>query len=717
MSIMPQLMSADADDNRQKNRRFSWRAFRKITARAYPYRNRIALGFLFTFLFASMHTLSIATALPLLKVLLEEEGIHGWLERSVVSNRLGVTLAPVRDGDPGLLILRRSDDSPLDEAVAAGDRLLLGGTGATLPEALARLARAGSDEKQEIAVKRNDDVRNVTVNLKSASVADRAQLAVASRLPRPSPGNDGKLRTLTYVLIALVLLVTVGNVLRYIGQVLIASAVLQTMVDLRAELYERVLQLPLSFFAGQSTSDLVTNFVQDMQVIQRGLLTFFGKFLREPLKAVLILGFALVLDWRVTLTLAVAVPLAVLVFGQVGKRVKRANRQLLQGYSVMINALTTSLQNLPVVKTYTAERHERAHLASVDRHMYKQQLRLARLEAFVSPMVEVLAVIATSVAIAWLGSLVIRGELSLSEFGTLGVALAMVFDPLRKLTDVYVRLQQSTVGAERIFEVLQRPIESDDNSGHQQADPLKQSIDFDRVTFTYPGAERPALKDVSVSIRKGETVALVGPNGSGKSTLANMIPRLRKPDRGEVRYDGVSLTELDLSSLRKQISIVSQEAVVFAGTPARNISYGTEGADPESVRAAVTRAFASEFIMAMPGEFDADLGERGTTLSGGQRQRLAIARAIFRDAPILIFDEATSQIDAESEQKIQDALQEFASDRTTIIIAHRLSTIQFADRIAVMEGGKKVDEGVHDELYDRCAFYRRLCDTQLAAST
>ncbi|MGB0716249.1 MAG: ABC transporter ATP-binding protein [Phycisphaerae bacterium] len=713
---MPQLMSADTNDDRQKDRRFSWKAFRQITTRAYPYRGRIAMGFLLTLIFAGIHTLSIATVLPVLKVLLEDEGLTGWMHRSVLASRLEVTLGPPTASDPYLRVLKRPSDPTEANDLRVGDLIKMqGDTGIDL-HTLATMARTDR-EAIDLTIVRENETKQINATLLGVSMQERLWLSIAGWFPTDASNTAGKFKTLTMVLVGLVVLVVVGNTLRYLGQVMIASAVLQTMVDLRAELYERVLQLPLAFFAGQSTSDLVTNFVQDMQVIQRGLLTFFGKFLREPLKAMLILGLALALDWRITLTLVIAVPLAVIVFGQVGKRVKRANRKLLQGYSVMINTLTTSLQNLPVVKTYTAEQQERKHLSAVDRHMFRQQLKLARLEAFVSPMVEVLAVVATAVATGWLGSLVLKGELSLATFGTLGVALAMVFDPLRKLTDVYVRLQQSTVGAERIFSVLEQPIESDSNKGHETAQPLKRAIEFDRVSFTYPGAERPALDQVSVTIHQGETVALVGPNGSGKSTFANLIPRLRNPDNGEIRYDGVPLTSLDLHALREQISIVSQDAVVFAGTPARNISYGVDQPDPEAIRDAAARAFANDFIMSMPGEFEADLGERGTTLSGGQRQRLAIARAIYRDAPILIFDEATSQIDAESEQQIQTALQEFAADRTTIIIAHRLSTIQFADRIIVMENGQAIDQGKHDELYERCTFYRRLCDTQLAAQS
>jgi len=365
-----------------------------------------------------------------------------------------------------------------------------------------------------------------------------------------------------------------------------------------------------------------------------------------------------------------------------------------------------------VVKTYTAEEHERGRLDIVDRKMFRQQLRLAKLDAFLSPMMETLAIFTGSLLTVWLASRVINHSLSLPKFATLGVALSMLFDPLRKLSDVYVRIQRSTAGAERIFQVLDHPVESDLAPGDLHVGPLERGLDFVNVCFTYPNASVPALKDVTLSIGRGETVAIVGPNGCGKTTLVSLLPRLFDPATGEVRYDGVDVRRATLGSLRRQISFVGQEAVIFEATPVENIAYGQSPIDRRRVEDASRRAYADEFIRAIPGGYDAVLGERGSTLSGGQRQRLAIARAIYRDAPILIFDEATSQIDTESEQKIQTALREFAKGRTTIIIAHRLSTIQFADRLVVMDAGRIIDSGSHKELFDRCPLYRTLCETQ-----
>jgi subfamily B ATP-binding cassette protein MsbA len=345
--------------------------------------------------------------------------------------------------------------------------------------------------------------------------------------------------------------------------------------------------------------------------------------------------------------------------------------------------------------------------------MFRQQLKLARLDAFLSPMMECVGVVLGSVLTIWLANLVMHHTLSLAKFGTLGFALAVLFDPLRKMTDVYVRIQRATAGSERIFQVIDSQPEPQAVPGQPEVGPLRRSIEFIDVTFTYPAAIQPALRLVNLTIQQGETLALVGPNGCGKTTLASMLPRLFTPDSGKILYDGVDLQSVTLPSLRKQMSVVTQEAVIFGGTPIENIAYGAAEIDRSRVEDAGRRAFADEFIRNLPGGYEAILGERGTTLSGGQRQRLAIARAIYRDAPILIFDEATSQIDSESELKIQTALREFSRDRTTIIIAHRLSTIQFADRIVVMEAGEVADSGSHRQLFDRSVLYRTLCETQI----
>jgi len=706
----PTFISADTK-NESTDRRFRFAQVRRIVGLAWPYRGTLALGLLFTVAFAGLHTLSLGAAFPVFKILLDEEGLPGWVDRSIAGERIGVTFAPPNAaGLTRVVHVSGGDDTAppfeIDDAVGAPNNQ-------PVQKALFDIARApeGSDVALSV-VSADGAARAVSVHVGESKFSQRLRLSAIGLLPSSMKTADEKQQVLIYILVCLVLAVLVANIFRYVGEVLIARCVLRSMMDVRAALYERSLHLPMSFFAGRQTSDLVTRFVQDIQEIQRGLMTLFGKFIREPIRAVFILVLAFTLDWRITLVMVVVAPLAVILFLMVGRSVKKANKKLLQAYGMMIGALTTSFQNLRVVKAYTAEDHERDRLRAVDWRMFRQQLKLARLQAFVSPMMETLAIMVGSFATVWLAGLVLNHELEISKFVALGVILSMLFDPLRKLTDVYVRVQRSTAGAERIFHVIDQPIEYDASSESVKIKPLENAIEFSDVSFTYEGADDPALQDISLTVSCGETIALVGPNGCGKTTLVSMLPRFFVPDSGTITYDGVDLQKADLPSLRKQIGLVSQESIVFAGTPSENISYGSPSTDGEQVREAARRASAEDFIQKIPGGYDASLGERGTTLSGGQRQRLAIARAIFRDAPILIFDEATSQIDSESELKIQEALKEFSKGRTTIIIAHRLSTIQFADRIVVMEGGRIIDAGKHAELFDRCSLYRTLCETQ-----
>ena len=709
------VLSIDAKATAPKDR-FRGREFRRIVAVCCRFPTPLVLGLLCTVVFACLHTVSIAAAFPVFKILLEEEGLGAWLDRTIVEKRIGARLAPVGDGKDVRFISVDEDGDLYRQGLREGD-VIRDPRGRSAAEFLHGIA-ADDNLKRITAVKdesRNPNTphlqRKVLLTQRPVTTSVQVLRLVAKLMPPDSPSN--KLRTLGVILVALVMIIVVANIFRYLGEVWIATAVLRAMMQLRSDLYERTLRLPMSFFASHKTADIVGRFVQDMQEIQRGMLTLFSKFIREPLRAVLVLSFAFWLDWRLTLTVVLATPIVVLIFWQVGRRVKRWNKRLLQSYGEMIGTLTTSLQNLRVVKAYTAERYECDRLREVDRRVLKQQLKLAKLQAFVSPAIESLSVVVVSLLTLWLANQVLNRQLDISKFATLGVTLSVLFDPIRKLSDVYVRVLRATAGAERVFQVIDAAVESDGHADQVELKPLERSIDFENVSFTYSGAETPALTDVSLTIRRGETVALVGPNGCGKTTLVSMLLRLFTPSAGKIRYDGVDIGEATLTSLRSRISLVTQEAVVFGTSPSANIAYGPGAPDPDRVRDAAQRASAETFIEAIPGGYDAPLGERGTTLSGGQCQRLAIARAIYRDAPVLIFDEATSQVDAESDHEIQRAIREFAKDRTTIIIAHRLSTIQFADRIIAMDAGRIIDTGTHAELLTRCPMYKTLCETQL----
>ena len=712
----PELIVSN-DEHRAPQQGFNLRQFHRILALTWPFRGILALGIAATVVFAFLHTLSIGGVFPVFKILLEDEGLAGWVHRTVASERVGLAFAAPEDSSARSLRVTNVDEDLQAEGLRDFDLLSDAGgrSAAELLEVLAT-ADAGSIVAVHVAqteVEPETTLTNLELHAGGSSWKYRLLLSVAPHVGGESAG--AKLHILITILTGLVILVITANVLRFVGEVLMARAILRAMMTLRARLYERTLQLPMVYFAGQETADIVTRFVQDIQEIQRGLTTLFGKFIREPLRAIFLLGAAFAIDWRVTLVVVVVAPIAVAVFYAVGRKVKKANRKLLMGYGQMIGALTTSLQNIRVVKAYTAEGKERERLSRVDWSMFKQQVKLVELQSFISPMLETVAIIAGSLMTVWLASMVLNHKLEVSTFVTLGFLLSVLADPLRKMSDVYVRLQRSTAGAERIFQVIDSPIESPRDGVGVGLATLSVGIEFKGVSFTYPGAETPAVNDVNVLIEKGETVAIVGPNGCGKTTLVSLLPRFFDPGAGCVLFDGVDIRDATLDSLRGQISLVTQDAVVFAATPVENIAYSSQEPDTPRAKEAARRAYADEFIENLPKAWDTILGERGSTLSGGQRQRLAIARAIYRDAPVLIFDEATSQIDTESELNIQNALKEFSRGRTTLIIAHRLSTIQFAHRIIVMEAGRVIDSGNHAELYKRCPLYRTLCETQLVS--
>jgi subfamily B ATP-binding cassette protein MsbA len=318
-------------------------------------------------------------------------------------------------------------------------------------------------------------------------------------------------------------------------------------------------------------------------------------------------------------------------------------------------------------------------------------------------------------------------------FMTMVICLVAIFDPLRKLSNLYTRLQRANAAAERVFEIIDLPVEETYRPGGlPNLGTMQREITFEDLTFTYPGSDRPAVRDFTLRVSKGERVAIVGPNGSGKTTLLAILARFFEPQSGRILFDGMPVAEYSLRSLRRQISLVTQDSIIFAGTVRENIAYGDErlmrqmvlqARHPqrrypeiqglERIEEAARAAYADEFIRQMPQGYDTLIGEHGATLSGGQKQRVAIARAILRNAPILIFDEATSQIDADSENKIHRAVEEFLADRTGFIIAHRFSTILQADRIVCMDEGRIVDVGTHGELLARCSLYKTLFETQL----
>jgi ABC-type multidrug transport system fused ATPase/permease subunit len=497
-------------------------------------------------------------------------------------------------------------------------------------------------------------------------------------------------------------------------------------------MYQRVLNLPISHFATHGVGDLVSRFVQDSLDVYRGLNFVFAKSLRDPLKALFAFLVALAIDWRLTLITVTCAPIAAVLIRRMGKMIRKASKRLLQNYGRMVSVLEDALIGIRVVKGYTMETYERMRLHSLDKVMLDHQLRIERIDALSSPIFEAVGQIVASVAIIYFAQQMFEGRMEFAKFAALGVAMAAIFDPIRKMSSFYNRLQSANAAMDRVFEVIDLKEEDHALQSTRTMPPFNDAVEFRGVSFTYPGASAPAIDNVSLVIRRGERVAFVGPNGSGKTTLVSMLMRFFDPQSGQILIDGQEVRAFSIASIRRQMSLITQDTVIFADTIANNIAYGDDrllrsrilkqrhpdrryllNGQDERIIAAAKAAYADEFIREKPDGYNTQVGEHGTTLSGGQKQRLSIARAILRDAPIFIFDEATSQIDSESEQKIHDAVERFLQGRTARIIAHRFSTILQADRIVVMDRGRIVDSGRHEELIERCKLYQGLYGTQI----
>jgi ATP-binding cassette, subfamily B, bacterial MsbA len=471
--------------------------------------------------------------------------------------------------------------------------------------------------------------------------------------------------------------------------------------DLRDRLFRHILDQSATFFSRHTSGQLMSRITNDVNQVQQAVSETIGDLMREGLALVGLAAYLFYLDARLALVAVTGAPLVVYPLVRFGKRIRSTTRRSQEHLEHLSHVTAEAFTGHRIVKAFGAEAREEQRFKQASQRLYRTNLKVTSALALLPPLMELLGGVAI-VGMIWYGSRQIAEKvLTEGDFAAFIAAAFMMYAPIKKLSRVNATLQQAMAASERIFEILDTHSEVPERADAQPLTRLRQAIEFRNVSFSYDGLSKTILKDVSFSVRSGQVVAIVGLSGAGKTTLVNLVPRFYDVSDGAILIDGVDIRHATLASLRSQISIVTQDTVLFDDTISRNIAYGLPTASAEEIETAAKAAHAHEFIATLPDKYETRIGERGQLLSGGQRQRLAIARALLRNSPMLILDEATSSLDAESELLVQDALQNLMRNRTSFVIAHRLSTVRRADAIIVLERGRVAEIGRHDELLPR----------------